>query len=66
MVAWRIGLSRLRVAVTTITGTWSAEGKTLIISLEGENEISFPFTFHEGQLVYPNIPSQRGFWEKIE
>ena len=50
----------------TIIGTWSVEDKILIISLEGENEISFPFTFHEGQLIYPNISSQRGFWEKIE
>jgi hypothetical protein len=48
-----------------ITGRWSVEGKTLTLSF-GENENSKPFTFYEGQLVFPNIPNQRGFWEKID
>jgi len=48
-----------------VTGRWSVEGKTLKLSL-GENENSKPFTFYEGQLVFPNIPNRRGFWEKIE
>jgi hypothetical protein len=47
------------------TGRWSVEGKTLTLSF-GENEQSSPFTFHEGQLVFPNIPNRRGFWEKID
>ena len=47
------------------TGRWSVEGKTLTLSF-GENERSSPFTFHEGQLVFPNIPNRRGFWEKID
>jgi hypothetical protein len=45
-------------------GHWSVEGKTLKLSL-GENEISRPFTIYEGQLVFPNIPQRRQFWEKI-
>ena len=49
-----------------ITGSWSVEGKTLTLLLGEENEISLPFTFHEGQLVFPNIPNRRGFWERIE
>jgi hypothetical protein len=48
-----------------VTGRWSVEGKTLTLSF-GENENAHPFTFHEGQLVFPNIPKRRGFWEKIE
>jgi hypothetical protein len=48
-----------------VTGRWSVEGKTLTLSL-GDNENSSPFTFYEGQLVFPNIPNRRGFWEKIE
>ena len=40
-------------------------GKTLTLSF-GENENAKPFTFYEGQLVFPNIPKRRGFWEKIE
>jgi len=48
-----------------VTGRWSVEGKTLTLSF-GENQNSKPFTFYEGQLVFPNIPKRRGFWEKIE
>jgi hypothetical protein len=48
-----------------VIGRWSVEGKTLTLSF-GENENSKPFTFYEGQLVFPNIPNRRGFWERIE
>jgi hypothetical protein len=48
-----------------VTGRWSVEGKTLTLSF-GENENSRLFTFYQGQLVFPNIPNRRGFWEKIE
>jgi hypothetical protein len=48
-----------------IAGHWSVEGKTLTL-LFGDNEHSNPFTFYEGQLVFPNIPNRRGFWEKIK
>ena len=47
-----------------MTGHWSVEGKTLTLSFGG-NDRSSPFTFHEGQLVFPNISGRRGFWEKI-
>ena len=49
----------------SVAGRWSVEGKTLTLSF-GENENSNPFTFYQGQLVFPNIPKRRGFWEKIE
>jgi hypothetical protein len=48
-----------------ITGRWSVEGKTLTLSF-GDNENSRPFTIYEGQLVFPNIPNRRQFWDKIE
>jgi hypothetical protein len=48
-----------------VAGRWSVEAKTLTLSF-GENENSKPFTFYQGQLVFPNIPNRRGFWEKIE
>ena len=48
-----------------VTGHWSVDGKMLTLSFGG-NDRSNPFTFYQGQLVYPNIPNRRGFWEKIE
>jgi hypothetical protein len=36
------------------------------VSLAGRTRYPLPFTFYEGQLVYPNIPNRRGFWERIE
>jgi hypothetical protein len=48
-----------------VTGHWNVEGKTLILSFGG-NDRSNPFTFYQGQLVFPNIPNRRGFWEKVE
>lgn len=48
----------------TTSGTWSVEGKNLTLRFEG-NTISSPFTIYKGQLVFPNIPNKRGFWEKI-
>ena len=46
------------------TGQWTVEGKTLKLSF-GDNENANPFTIYEGQLVFPNIPKRRQFWEKI-
>jgi hypothetical protein len=48
-----------------VSGRWGVEGKTLTLSF-GENQNSNPFTFYQGQLVFPNIPNHRGFWEKIQ
>jgi hypothetical protein len=48
-----------------MTGRWSVEGKTLTLSF-GDNENSRPFTMYQGQLVFPNIPNRRQFWDKIE
>lgn len=48
-----------------VTGHWSMDGKTLTLSF-GANDRSSPFTFYESQLVFPNIPNRRQFWEKID
>jgi hypothetical protein len=48
-----------------VTGHWSVGGKTLTLSFGG-NDRSNPFTFYQGQLVFPNIPNRRGFWENID
>jgi hypothetical protein len=48
-----------------VTGHWNVDGKTLTLSFGG-NDRSSPFTFYKGQLVFPNIPNRRGFWEKID
>ena len=50
----------------TTTGRWNVEGKTLHLLLEGNQHISQPFTIHEEQLVFPNIPNRRRFWERVE
>ena len=46
-------------------GTWKVEGRTLSLLLAGSNEVSLPFTIHEGQLVFPNIQNRRRFWERL-
>jgi hypothetical protein len=48
------------------TGNWQAADGTLTLRMADGSEASFSYTFHEGQLVMPNIPNQRGFWEKLE
>ena len=45
-------------------GTWNVKDKTLTIVIDGET-MSSPFTIYQEQLVYPNIPNQRGFWERM-
>lgn len=49
----------------TTTGTWNVEGKTLNLSLAEGEHISQPFTIYEEQLVFPNVPNRRRFWENI-
>ena len=48
-----------------VVGHWSIEGKMLTLSFGG-NDRSSPFTFYQGQLVFPNIPNRRQFWEKVQ
>ncbi|BBC25416.1 hypothetical protein ABRG53_3159 [Pseudanabaena sp. ABRG5-3] len=48
----------------TTKGTWRDEGDNIVFQLEGDT-ISNPFTFYKGQLVFPNTPNQRRFWEEM-
>ena len=51
---------------TPLAGQWEANENTLTFRMEGSEDQSSPFTFFEGQLVYPNIEGNRGFWERME
>ena len=46
-------------------GRWTMQGKTLSAVWEDGRQWGQPFTFHEGQLVFPNVPNQRQFWEAM-
>ena len=48
-----------------VSGAWRVDGKVLTISVDGRVTASQPFTFYQGQLVFPNVQNRRGFWEKI-
>jgi hypothetical protein len=46
-------------------GRWTAKGTMLSVDWEDGRQWGQPFTFYEGQLVFPNVPNQRQFWEAI-
>lgn len=48
----------------TTTGRWRVEGNLLNIDW-GDNQSSRPFLFHNGQLVLPNIPNARKYWDRV-
>jgi len=50
----------------TIQGRWNNSALTLTVLVENGGETSAPFTFYEGQLVWPNIPGQRAFWDRLD
>lgn len=47
------------------SGRWRTEGTALIVEWDDGTQWSQPFTFHEGQLIFPNIPGRRKNWERI-
>jgi hypothetical protein len=47
-------------------GRWNAKGTMLSVDWEDGRQWGQPFTFFEGQLVFPNVPNQRQFWEEIK
>jgi hypothetical protein len=64
---WAVTISRVTGETTRrgkTTGSWSIEGKLLIIDW-GDKQSSRPFFFHQGQLVWPNIPNARRFWDRV-
>lgn len=50
----------------SLSGRWGSQGTTLSVDWGDGTQWSQPFTFHEGQLVFPNIANQRQFWERID
>lgn len=46
-------------------GRWTAKGTALNVSWEDGRQWGQPFTFFDGQLVFPNVPNQRQFWEAM-
>jgi uncharacterized protein YfaT (DUF1175 family) len=49
-----------------LAGRWEASENMLTFRMEGSEEQSSPFTFFEGQLIFPNVEGGRGFWERVE
>jgi hypothetical protein len=47
------------------SGRWTVKGTTLSVAWEDGREWGQPFTFYQGQLVFPNVPNGRQFWEVI-
>ena len=47
-------------------GRWRTQGSTLSVEFDDGRRWSQPFTFYEGQLVFPNVANQRQFWELID
>lgn len=48
------------------TGRWTTTEKELTITWSTGDRWSNPFTFYEGDLVFPNIQGSRKFWERIQ
>lgn len=46
-------------------GRWRIEGTTMNIDWADGRQWSQPFTFHEGELILPNISGRRKNWESI-
>jgi hypothetical protein len=46
-------------------GRWTVSGTQLSVAWEDGREWGQPFTFYQGQLVFPNVPNGRQFWEAI-
>lgn len=49
-----------------LVGQWVSNETTLTFKIEGSEDQFSPYTFLEGQLVYPNVEGNRGFWERVE
>ena len=62
----RTGWSPRSIERDVKAGRWAGDGATLNVSWEDGTEWSQAYTFFEGQLVFPNVPNRRRFWERIE
>jgi hypothetical protein len=46
-------------------GRWRVQGTNLLVDWQDGRQWGQPFTFHQGQLVFPNVPNRRQFWELV-
>jgi len=49
-----------------VRGRWETQANSLSVDWEDGTKWSGPFTFHQGNLVFPNRQGQRRFWDRIE
>ena len=60
---WSVTASRRS---SPVRGRWDAQANSLSVDWEDGTKWSGPFTFHEGNLVFPSRQGQRRFWDRIE
>lgn len=49
-----------------VRGRWETQANILSVDWEDGTKWSGPFTFHQGNLVFPNRQGQRRFWDRLE
>jgi hypothetical protein len=49
-----------------VSGRWSSDDVSLKVSWSDGGRLAQPFTFHQGQLVFPNLQGRRRFWDRVE
>jgi hypothetical protein len=47
-------------------GRWAVAGSVLSLTWTGEAQTSQAFTMYQGQLVLPNVPNRRVFWDRLD
>jgi hypothetical protein len=47
-------------------GRWAVAGSVLSLTWTGDAQTSQAFTMYRGQLVLPNVPNRRVFWDRLD
>jgi hypothetical protein len=47
-------------------GRWRVQGTNLSVDWQDGRQWGQPFTFYQGQLVFPNVANRRQFWELVQ
>lgn len=63
LISWQV---TARSRSTRQPGRWRVQGKHLMLHGQGDEEGGAPYFIHEGRLVFPNIPNQRQFWDRVQ
>ena len=48
-----------------VPGRWRVQGTNLLVDWQDGRQWGQPFTFYQGQLVFPNVSNRRQFWERV-